>query len=321
MKRVAVTGASGFVGAGLARRLIADGHDVHLLLRPGHERWRLSGTDRDSHWHVTDARDRDALGRLFSQIRPEWVFNLMAFGAYSDQTDREAIIGTNLLAMMNLLDAASAAGAEAFVQAGSSSEYGFKDHAPRETEVVTPNSVYAISKVAASHYCQMIAEKSDMRIIVLRLYSVFGPYEEPRRFVPTLIRFALAGRSPPLVNPDTARDFVYTADVEEAFVRVAESPRARSGAIYNVGSGKQTTIREAVETIAGLLPLAEPPRWGTMAGRSWDTSIWVSDSETIANDLGFRAAWSFRDGLRATIEWMQANPELRARYEAAIALP
>src|SRR5438552_13936928 len=145
MKRAAVTGATGFVGACLARRLLRDGHEVHLLVRPAHQRWRIADIERDVRVHVVDTHDGAAVARAVAAIRPEWVFNLMAHGAYSSQTDADEIVRTNLLGAIHLMDAARAAGAEAFVQTGSSSEYGFKDHPPREDEALAPNSTYAMT--------------------------------------------------------------------------------------------------------------------------------------------------------------------------------
>jgi dolichol-phosphate mannosyltransferase len=320
MKRAAVTGATGFVGACVARRLLRDGHEVHLLVRPSHQPWRIADIARDVRLHVVDMHDRGAVARAVADIRPEWVFNLMAHGAYSSQTDADEIVRTNLLGTIHLLDAARAAGAESFVQTGSSSEYGFKDHPPREDEAVAPNSTYAVTKAAATHYGQMIARAHDINVVTLRLYSVYGPFEEPTRLIPTLIRHGLAGTLPPLVSPDTARDFIYVDDVEEACVRAAATPGQARGAVYNVGTARQTTIRDAVETLGRLLPISGKPSWGTMAARSWDTSVWVSDNTALRERLGFVPRWSFEDGLRATIAWQTETAERRKFYEDRIPL-
>jgi nucleoside-diphosphate-sugar epimerase len=320
MKRAVVTGATGFVGACLARRLLRDGHEVHLLLRPAHQRWRIADVEGDLRLHIVDVNDRAAVLRTLRELRPEWVFNLMAHGAYSSQTDPDEIVRTNLLGTIHLLDAAQASGAEAFVQAGSSSEYGFQDHAPREDEPVAPNSLYAVSKVAATHYGQMIARQRDFQVVTLRLYSVYGPFEEPTRLIPTLIRHGLAGKLPPLVAPDTARDFIYVEDVEEACVRAAQLGGQKRGAVYNVGTGRQTTIRQAVEALRRALPIADEPVWGTMGGRSWDTNVWVADGRALHDQLGFTPRWSFEDGLRATIAWMTESEARRRYYEERIPL-
>ena len=103
---------------------------------------------------------------------------------------------------MTLLDACAEAGVEAFVYTGSSSEYGYKDHPPREDEMLEPNSHYAITKAAATHYCQFVAVQHDINAIAVRLYSIYGPFEDPSRLMPTLIDHGLRGTLPPLVSPD-----------------------------------------------------------------------------------------------------------------------
>src|SRR5437762_7414085 len=148
----------------------------------------------------------------------------------------------------------------------------------------------------------------------------YGRFEEPTRLIRTLIRHGLAGTLPPLVSPETARDFIYVDDVEEACLRAASASGLPRGAVYNVGTGRQTTIRDAVEALGRLLPIAGKPSWGTMAGRSWDTSVWVADNTALREGLGFAPRWSFEDGLRATIAWMTENDARRKFYEERILL-
>src|SRR6202022_3882820 len=120
-----------------------------------------------------------------------------------------------------LLQAAVTAGVQAFVNAGTSSEYGYKDHAPAEDEKLEPNSDYAVTKAAAPILCPHTAQRTGVAITPLRLYSVYGPYEEPTRLVPTLIVQGLEGKLPPLVNPDVARDYIHVDDACDAFVLAA----------------------------------------------------------------------------------------------------
>src|SRR5262249_61166404 len=108
-------------------------------------------------------------------------FHLAAHGAYSWETDLDRTVATNVVGTMNLVRAGLRGGFDAFVNAGSSSEYGFKRRAPREQEWVEPNSHYAVAKVAATHFCRLTAIRERAKIATLRLYSVYGPSEEPNR--------------------------------------------------------------------------------------------------------------------------------------------
>jgi len=287
-RRTLVTGAGGFVGANLVRRLLADGRDVVALVRPGGDAWRLDGLDVE----LVEADVREAVPAGF-----ELVFHLAAHGAYSWQEDEAAIRDTNIRGTANAL----AAGRRVVV-AGSSSEYGLKQHAPSEDEPLEPNSPYAAAKAEAS------ALALARGAVVLRLYSAYGAWEEPNRLIPTLLARGLAGELPPLVSPLVARDFVHVDDVCEAFVRAAEAP---SGRVYNVGSGRQTTVQEVVEATCRVLGLDAEPAWGSMANRTWDTETWVANPQRIREDLGWETRIGLEQGLARTLEWLttQAPPE------------
>jgi dolichol-phosphate mannosyltransferase len=314
---VLVTGGTGFVGANLVRRLLADGHAVHCLVRPEHAGWRLADVRRDVELHRASLDDRSAVERAVRRAKPEWIFHLAAHGAYSWETDVDRILATNVLGTVNLVRAGLRTGFDAFVNAGSSSEYGFKKKAPSEREWVEPNSHYAVAKVAATHFCRLTAAREKAKIATLRLYSVYGPWEDPGRLMPTMVVQGLAGRLPPLVDPRVARDYVYVDDVSEAFVRAAAKPHPEPGPVFNVGSGKQTTIRQVVDVARRVLQIAEKPRWGTMPNRGWDTNVWVSDSRAIRRALGWKPRYDVERGFRQLVAWMREDPSRPERYRNA----
>jgi len=314
MKRVIVTGGTGFVGANLTRRLLAEGHEVHLIVRKGRAMWRLSGVEDRVTLHETGLDDPAGLSAAVSGIRPDWIFHLAAYGAYSWQDDAPRIMATNAAGTVNLVEACLKGGFESFVNTGSSSEYGFKDKAPSETEWLDPNSCYAVSKAAATHYCRYISRSRDVNLTTLRLYSVYGPYEAPGRLIPALVLRGLAGELPPLVDPEVARDYVFVDDVCDAYLLAAGGPAPGRGSVYNVGTGRQVRLREAVDTARKTLGVTAEPVWGAMPNRSWDTSVWVADSGLIRRELGWRPRFDFESGFRRTAEWFSARPELAEFY-------
>ena len=135
----------------------------------------------------------------------------------------------------------------------------------------------------------------------MRLYSIYGPYEEPTRLIPTLIAHGLRGTLPPLVSPTTARDFVYVDDAVDALISLAQAPRP--GAVYNLCTGRQTTMATVVETARQLMGITVEPVWSSMQRRSWDTDIWVGSPAALEHDLGWRSKIDFPTGLQRTIEW------------------
>jgi nucleoside-diphosphate-sugar epimerase len=313
-KRVILTGGTGFVGANLCRRLLRNGHEVHLLVRPGYQPWRIETVRSDLRLHEIHLGDKETLAREVGKIRPDWVFHLAAYGAYSSQSDVQQMVETNITGTVNLVEACLASGFEGFVHTGSSSEYGFKDHAPPETELPEPNSHYAVTKASATLFCRYTARDRDVNLTTLRLYSVYGPYEEPTRLIPMLIVRGRQGTLPPLVDPDIARDFVEVEDVAEACCLAASRTRGERGEVYNVGTGIQTSLRDVVEVARRVLPVKDEPQWGTMPDRQWDTRVWVSDSCKIREELGWDPRYGFEEGFRRFVDWFAENPAILNYY-------
>jgi UDP-glucose 4-epimerase len=321
VKRVVVTGATGFVGANLVRRLLHDGHEIHLLVRPEHAAWRVDEIRTEVQIQSVDFADQGELARVVDRVHPDWIFHLAAYGAYSSQTDLALMMQTNVIGTMNLVQACLRTGFEAFVNTGSSSEYGCKEYAPHEMEWLDPNSYYAVTKAAATLFCRYTALSQGVHLPTLRLYSVYGPYEEPTRLMPSLIVRGLEGRLPPLVNPEIARDFVFTDDVTDAFLRAASTPGQDRGAVYNVGTGTQTSLRDLMDTVQRVMGIDVEPAWGSMPDRNWDTTAWVADSRKIRDEIGWEPQFNLERGFRAMLAWFQDDPRRVKWYRELLASP
>jgi nucleoside-diphosphate-sugar epimerase len=312
---VLLTGSTGFVGANLARRLVRDGHDVHLLVRPRDTRWRIGEILDVVTLHECWLQEGELVEQLVTSIDPEWVFHLAACGAYSSQRDVQSIVTTNFNGTVNLVEACLKTGFEAFVNAGTSSEYGHVDHAPRETELPQPNSHYAATKAAATLFCRYTSQAQQRRLTTLRFYSIFGSWEDPTRLLPTLLVRGLRGELPPLASPTIARDFLYVDDAVEAFIASARAPGDEWGSIYNVGTGVQTSLAQLVALVRELLMIRAEPEWGSMPDREWDTDVWVSDSAALRAATGWSPSHTLADGLLAFADWIQSDRGVWEHYE------
>lgn len=314
-KRVIITGATGFVGANLAHRLLRDGHDVNLLVRKNYTPWRIKSIRSEMHLHEVDLGNIETLTTVVRRIQPDWIFHLAAYGSYPSQTDRHKMVQTNVVGTVNLVEACLKVGFEAFINTGSSSEYGFKDHAPSEKEWLEPNSHYAVTKASATLFCRYTAQFKNVHLVTLRLYSVYGPYEEPTRLIPTLILHGLRGELPSLVNPNVVHDFIYIDDVIEAYVLAASVSGQEPGAIYNVGTGVQTAMGEVVKTARQVLEIDVEPNWGSMPNRHWDIHVWVADNKKIREELGWYPKYNFEQGFRLMLNWFHSNPTMIDFYQ------
>lgn len=314
--RAMVTGAGGFVGANLVRALLARGDQPEAIIRPGSDAWRLEEVRDELPLIPVDLDDADALAAAVVEHRPEVVFHLAASGGYSWQRDLDAMLSVNVRATETLLAAAREVDA-CVVHAGSSSEYGHRHGAASELDRLEPNSHYAVTKAAATHLCRLAASTHGQVAVTLRLYSVYGPWEDPRRLMPTLVRTAGEGHWPPLVAPNTARDFVWVGDACDAFIRAATAEFDDPGAALNIASGTQTSLSAVVDVARRVFEIEEPPQWGTMDPRAWDTDVWVGDPAAAARVLGWRARTPLDEGLHAMADWLGQRPHLLDRYRPA----
>lgn len=314
--RVLMTGSTGFVGSNLSRRLLHDGHEIHLLVRPGYTRWRIEAILSEVRLHEVDLGDEEVITRVVDKIRPDWVFNVAAHNPYHAQTNLREAVRTDIIGTINLVEACLKAGFAAFVNSGTSQEYGFKEQAPTETDWLDPVNNHAFTRASVTLFCRSASKRENVHLPTLRLYSVYGPYEQPTRLMPHLIMRGLKGELPPLVNPDIQRDFVYVDDVVEAYLLAATTPDQELGAVYNVGTGRGTPLREAVEVARQVLNIKAEPEWGAMPDRQWDTTTWVSDNRKIMKDLGWRPRYSFEQGFSSTADWFRENPSLQSHYLA-----
>jgi nucleoside-diphosphate-sugar epimerase len=240
------------------------------------------------------------------------VYHLATHGAYPFQTNADGIIQTNILGTWNLLKGLARSEYEVFVNTGSSSEYGFKEYAMRETDLLEPNSYYSVAKCAQTLLCQHVAKTEQRPITTFRLFSVFGPYEEPSRLVPTLIRLCLEGKDLTLVDPATARDFVYVDDVVDAYLRIDKLAALR-GEVVNIGTGVQRSLAQVVDAVLAETRANVPCQWGTMPARIWDAKTWVADCTKSQRLLGWRATTALADGIARTVEWTRSRQDQRER--------
>jgi nucleoside-diphosphate-sugar epimerase/glycosyltransferase involved in cell wall biosynthesis len=308
---ILIIGASGFVGANLMRSVFALRQDVYgtTTRKPA---WRLEDLP-DNHVRTVDLLIDSNLDALLEELRPRTIFDCVAYGAYSFETDSQLIYRTNFQFLTRLLPRLEMRSIACYVHAGSSSEYGDNAAGPNERDPTEPNSDYAVSKVAAANLIYFYGKRKQFPCANLRLYSVFGPLEDSARLIPNIIRHGVEGTYPTFVNPAVSRDFVYVDDVTEAFVDTALNlTRADFGESFNIGTGRKTTIGEVASATRDLFGIAEEPSF-TMPDRSWDVQDWFANIEKTRSRLGWQPRTSFCDGLKATEAWYRTLPD-KAKY-------
>jgi nucleoside-diphosphate-sugar epimerase len=301
-----ITGASGFIGSIIVRRLVGQHKNVHLVLRNDSNPWRINTILDKVKIHISDLSRLSDLVEIIKETKPNIIYHLATNGGYSYQNDADQIINTNILGTWNLLKACNSTDYDLFVNTGSSSEYGFKKLPMRETDLLEPASYYAVTKCTQTLLCRYVARQEKRPIVTLRPFSVYGPYEEPKRFIPTLMRSLFFGKTMKLVAPDIARDEVYVDDVADAYLKIDEL-KHNSGEYFNIGTGTQSTLKDIVDLTVKVTGKTSTFRWSTMKNRQWDTTSWVADISKAKLLLHWTPKTSLKEGLKKTWKWFQNN--------------
>ena len=307
---IAIFGAGGFIGANLVEEISRHRADVYSITHQGYLPWRLAEI-KASNVIKCDINDAASVRETFRTYKFRTVLFFAAYGAYSKQKDTDLIYETNIKGLLNVLTAAEEQGIAALVHAGSQSEYGLNCSGSEEGWDLEPNSHYSVTKVAASYMIKFWGSQKKLPAINLRIYSAFGPWEEPDRLIPVLVQNGLDKKYPSFVDPEISRDFVYVTDIVRATLLAAvRGVKEACGESVNVASGIKTTMRQVAETSKRLFGIAGDPDWGSMPNRSWDLKDWYGNPDYARQALGWRSTTSFDEGLAKTIEWTKRHAGL-----------
>ena len=299
-----ITGASGFIGSNLLRRLVEKKAQVHIILRKKSNTWRINDLLHKVKIHYSDLSKYEEVLKIVQKTKPTVIYHLASFGAYPFQINPDKILKVNVMGTWNLLHALLNHEYKLFVNTGSSSEYGFKNKPMKETDLLEPASYYAVSKCTQTHLCSHMAKESNKPIVTLRPFSVYGPYEEPSRFIPTLLKSLYSGKKMSLTSPETARDFIYVDDMVDAYLKIEEL-RKYQGMCFNIGTGIQSTIKQVVKEASEVTNRKISLEWGKIKPRSWDTTNWVADISLAKKLLKWKPRYDLNRGLHKNWEWFK----------------
>jgi nucleoside-diphosphate-sugar epimerase len=296
VKRVLVTGATGFIGRQVLAPLVEAGHEVHAVARgaPGQP-----GPAAVS-WHAGDLLAPGAAERIVAAVRPTHLLHLAWYVEHGRfWTGLENVRWVE--ATLALLRAFAAGGGERAVMAGTSAEYDWAyGFCSEHVTPLRPATLYGIAKDATHRVAAAAAEGSGVALAWGRVFFLYGPHEHPDRLVASVAR-ALAEGRPADVSPGTqVRDFMHVEDVARGFCALVDSPV--TGPV-NVATGEPARIRDVVAALAEAAGRPDLPRYGALPQPAGDPPVLLADVRRLRDEVGFTPVHGLTSGLAATLEW------------------
>jgi len=321
---ILVTGAAGFIGFHLARRLLADGWTVHGVdnlndyYDPRLKQARLGELRGNANFHFEkcDLADRAAVAAVFAKERFAYVAHLAAqAGVAHSAVDPAAYVDANLVGFANILEGCRQAECRHLVYASSSSVYGANQRMPLRVSdrVDEPLSLYGATKRANELMAYTYAHMFGLPATGLRFFTVYGPWGRPDMAVWLFTQAIFEDRPVRLFNHGhMRRDFTYVDDVIEAVVRLIEAPPAATAAqpstppqpphrIYNVGNEQPVEVTALLDILEKVI--GKPARRELLPMRPIDVLETFADSSELQRATGFAPRTPIEDGLRRFVTW------------------
>ena len=304
MKRVFVTGGTGFIGSYLVRQLVQRGIDVAVLVRAETNPWRLLDIRSQLHEVGWDGESVDSFSESFKEFAPDTVFHLGWSGVGNADRNQITQATKNLSFATSLTQLSADTGVQCWIGAGSQAEYGPKNRQIDETQLPQPTTLYGASKLSAGILTERIAALGGIRHAWLRVFSTYGPLDNADWMLPTLIAKLLNRERPALTAGEQLWDYLHVNDAARAFLAIAESD---AQGCFNLGSGETHPLRKSIETIRDEIDPALPLGFGEVPYRNDQVMCLHADISKLQRTANWFPQTELTAGLKSLVAWHRIN--------------
>jgi UDP-glucose 4-epimerase len=309
--RCFVTGATGFVGSHLVRQLVGEGVDVAILMRANSNPWRIDDVLSETEIIYGDLMSIDRFEDKIKSFEPDKIFHLGWHEVGSRYRNDPSQV-QNLYSSLNLLKLAKECNCNQFIGLGSQAEYGSYNHPIREDFLPHPTTAYGATKLATYVMSKKFSEIFGLRFVWLRLFSSYGPMDDPNWMLPHVILKLLRGDKPALTLGKQLWDYLFVEDAVNAIWQISCIPNAEG--LFNVGSGKAHTIKNILEIARDLIDPSLPLGFGEIPYRPDQVMHLQADITRLKQFTNWSPKVSLEIGLKKMINWFVKNKDKYTFY-------
>lgn len=299
MNKILITGATGFVGARVARLLIQQGRDVALLVRPTSNSYRIDDLLGRCRVFSGDMNQLEVLRKPLTAFAPNAVLHLAWEGVKGAERNSHIQMG-NISSSINLYRLTEEVGCKHFIGLGSQAEYGQLQGKIAECEPTCPTTVYGAAKLSTGLVFDRMASATDRPFAWLRLFSSYGPDDDPAWLIPYLIDRLLVGERPSLTSAEQIWDYLHVDDVAAGIVAAMD---CGARGIFNLGSGEASKLKDIVLMVRDFIDPDLALGFGEVPYRSDQVMHLESDISALFKVSGWKPKISLGAGLAATVDW------------------
>jgi len=318
IKKVLITGATGFIGSHLARGLVEKGLEVGIIKRDNSDIWRIKGVLERVKVYNADLQDAYAILKVISDFKPDAVFHLAAYYAIEHKSaEIPNMVNANVLGTINLLEAARESKVKMFVNTSSCFVYKESKNKLKEDGALDPLNLYALTKIHAEQACSFYSEKYGLKCVTFRIFSPYGPGDHRRRLIPHVIKSFLKKEKSKMTSGKQKWDFIYVDDIVDAYLALLTRPAFSSRhEIFNIGTGDSVSVREIVLRLKEIMNSNLEPVWSAVAHRKNEVWFICADTSKAKRLLGWVPKRQILGkGLELTAKWFKIFWKNRGKNE------